>query len=466
MRYLESLQIRVAAVMSLFVGILLLSTLALIPISMERHAAEQARVIAAAVNGLLEGNLLTLMQTTSGNGLDAFLSQAKPLPSTYQIRIIRSSQLGQEYGASPAQLPTDDVERSVLQTGSTASGIEQVGGQHIFRQVVALRATEECLACHRVQSGDILGAISSSVSVDEVVGSDLDYARKLFLITLGIVSAMAVGLLLLLRRSVLIPLQALSDYAKALAQGDLNRRAEIEVTGDVGQLAQALNEMAARLQAREETIEENRHALDISNKQLLALIQEMHHRIKNNLQTIASLLELEMLERNPSPEAQDCLQKSVNRIKSIAAVHQLLSEQSAGFTNVKDLTRGLAAITTRSLVESGKTVTISVQGPDIYMISHKATSLALILNELLSNAVKHGLAGRRSGSINVNFTTDARGATIIVKDDGIGLPAGFDMEASAHLGLQIARNLAESDLGGSLALHSDHGTQAVVFFPE
>jgi two-component sensor histidine kinase len=111
-------------------------------------------------------------------------------------------------------------------------------------------------------------------------------------------------------------------------------------------------------------------------------------------------------------------------------------------------------------------VTISVHGPEVYLTSHRATSLALILNELLSNAVKHGLAERRSGSISIDFTTDARGVTIAVKDDGVGLPPGFDMQASAHLGLQIARNLTESDLGGSLTLYGDHGTKAVIFFPE
>ena len=466
MRYLESLQARVVAVMGLCMCALLVSILILVLTSMERHAAEQARLITDGVNGLLEKDLLTLMQAMPGDGLNVFLSRAKPITSECQIRIVRSSQLAQEYGASPAQLPTDDMERGVLETGRMVSGVEQIEGQRIYRQVVALRAEEECLACHRVRSGEILGAISSSVPVDEIYGGDIDYAGKLFFIALGIVSAMGLGLLFLWRRSVLIPLGTLSHYARALAQGDLNRRADIEMTGEIGQLAQSLNEMAAGLQAREEMIEEGRRALDVSNKQLQALIQEMHHRIKNNLQTIASLLELEMLERCPSPEAQDCLQKSVNRVKSIAAVHQLLSEQSASFTNVKDLARSLAAITTLSLVESGKEITISVQGPDIFMTSHKATSLALILNELLSNAVKHGLAARRSGSIGVNFVSDARGATVVVKDDGMGLPAGFDMEASPHLGLQIARNLAESDLGGSLTLHSDHGAQAIVFFPE
>jgi two-component sensor histidine kinase len=297
-------------------------------------------------------------------------------------------------------------------------------------------------------------------------GHVAEQARLIFLTTLIIVSGMALGLLLLLQRSVFAPLYEIAHFAKTLAQGELNCRTQIKTTDEIGQLAEALNMMATRLQAREETIEEDRRALDLSNRQLLALIQEMHHRIKNNLQSIASLLELEMLERCPSPEAQDCLQKSVNRVKSIAAVHQLLSEQSTSFTNVKDLARSLATITARSLVEPGKEVIISVRGPEIYLNSHKATSLALILNELLSNAVKHGLAKRHSGSIDIAFTTDARGVTIVVKDDGVGLPAGFDMANSVHLGLQIARNLAESDLGGSLTLYSDCGTKAMVFFPE
>ncbi len=466
MRYLETLEARVVATIGLFLCILLVGILALTLVSSERHAAEQARLITDAVDGLLEENLLALMQNTSGDRLNVFLTNAEQVTGLCQIRVIRSSRLAEQYGTDPVQLPIDAMERGVLQTGRMASDVTQIGGQRIFRQVVALPAKEECLACHRVQSGDLLGALSVSIPMDEVIGGDIGYTAKLSLISMSIVSAMALGLLLLLRRSVLIPLRAVSHYAETLAHGELNRRIEIKTMGEIGQLAQTLNMMAARLQAREETIEENRHALDLSNKQLLALIQEMHHRIKNNLQSIASLLELEMLERCPSLEAQDCLQKSVNRVKSIAAVHQLLSEQSASFTNVKDLARSLAAITTRSLVDPAKKVTISVHGPEVYLTSHQATSLALILNELLSNAVKHGLAERRSGSISIDFTTDARGVTIAVKDDGVGLPPGFDMQSSAHLGLQIARNLTESDLGGSLTLYGDHGTKAVIFFPE
>ena len=466
MRYLETLEARVVAVTGLFLCILLIGILALMLIGTERHATEQAHLITDAVNSLLEENLLNFMQATSGDRSRVSLTRTTSITGLRQIRVIRSSRLAEQYGTEPVQLPADDVEQSVLQTGRAATHVTQIGGQQIFRQTVALPAREECLACHRVQSGDILGAISVSIPMDEMYSSDIGYACKLFLIILSIVSAMTLGLLLLLRRSVLIPLRVLSHHIETLAQGQLNRRIEIKTTDEIGQLAQTLNMMAARLQAREETIEENRRALDLSNKQLVALIQEMHHRIKNNLQSIASLLELEMLERCPSLEAQDCLQKSVNRVKSIAAVHQLLSEQSASFTNVKDLARSLAAITSRSLVDPDKQVTISVQGPEVYLTSHQATSLALILNELLSNAVKHGLAKRRSGSISIDFITDARGVTIAVKDDGVGLPTGFDMEASAHLGLQIARNLAESDLGGSLSLYGDHGTKAVVFFPE
>lgn len=467
MRLLETMESRITAVIGLFLALLAVSLSAFVLITAERYAAEHARLAITAINGFLEESLITLMQTSPDDGkLDAFLARANLVDGIEKVRVIHSPRLSEQYGVKSDRLPADDLERSVLESGIPTTKVEQMHGRHILTQVIPVRARQECLTCHRGQGGDILGAVRISASVDEAYASAVNHTFKLFLITLGVVTAMACGLLLVWRHSVFIPLQSLSRFAKTLANGELGYRAALNGPREISQLAQSLNTMAANLQAREEALEESQRALDLSNKQLSNLIQEMHHRIKNNLQSIASLLELEMLERCPSSVARDCLQKSVNRIKSIAAVHQLLSVHCTSLTNIKDLARTLAAITTRSLVEPGKEVNFSIQGPDIYLGSQKATALALVLNELLSNAVKHGFVRRPRGSIEITFSADTRGITVVVKDDGVGLPPDFKMEASANLGLQIASNLAQSDLGGSLSLYSDHGTKAVIFFPD
>lgn len=466
MRFLETIESRIIAIIGLFSILLVVSTLAFVLITAEHYAAEHARLVITAINGFLEESLLALMQTASNDGkLDAFLVRVN-LVDGIKVRVIHSAQMAEQYGVKLDRLPADDLERGVLESGIPTSRVDQIDGHRILTQVIPVRARQECLSCHRGQSGDILGAVRISTSGDKAYISTIGYTFKLLLITLGVTTAMACGLLLVWRRSILIPLQSLSHFAKVLAEGELGYRTVPDGPYEISRLAQSLNTMAANLQAREEALEENRRALDLTNRQLANLIQEMHHRIKNNLQSIASLLELEMLERCPSSAARECLQKSVNRVKSIAAVHQLLSEHYTSLTNIKDLARNLAAITTRSLVEPGKEVNFSIQGPDIYLGSQKATALALVLNELLANAVKHGFVRRPKGNIEISFSADARGITVVVKDDGVGLPPAFDLEASANLGLQIARNLAQSDLGGSLSLYSNHGTKAVVFFPE
>jgi two-component sensor histidine kinase len=196
-----------------------------------------------------------------------------------------------------------------------------------------------------------------------------------------------------------------------------------------------------------------------------AMMQEMHHRIKNNLQTVADLLSLEM-SRNPNTEVHASLRDSITRIKSIAASHEMLSVESVGSTNITELAQLVCAQTRRSMVRSDQQIDIHVQGPEIYLASKQATAFALVLNELVSNAIEHGFRERTQGEIEVELDWDGADVWVRVQDDGAGLLPAFDLTTSRGLGLQITRTLVEKDLRGkfSLTTNEENGTTAWVLF--
>ncbi len=198
---------------------------------------------------------------------------------------------------------------------------------------------------------------------------------------------------------------------------------------------------------------------------LNAMMQEMHHRIKNNLQTVADLLSLEM-SRNPRPEVQESLRDSITRIKSIAASHEILSAENVGSTDITELAHIVSENSRRSMVRSDQRIQTKVRGPSILLTSKQATAFALVLNELVSNAIEHGFRDRAEGKIDIELDWDGAEIWVQVHDDGAGLPPGFDLVSSRGLGLQIARTLVEKDLRGMLALTNGdgNGTTAWVQF--
>ena len=198
---------------------------------------------------------------------------------------------------------------------------------------------------------------------------------------------------------------------------------------------------------------------------LTTLIQEMHHRIKNNLQTVADLLSLEM-SSSRSPEARKSLRDSISRIKSIAAVHQLLSLEQLRLTNITELARQVCDISLRHLVRPNQLVEVKISGPAIYLPSKQATALALVMNELIANALEHAFEDGQPGQLSISLSQANAQVIISIIDNGRGLPPDFDLEGTHGLGLQIVRTLVEKDLGGTLSLERqpEGGSRATLAF--
>ncbi len=210
----------------------------------------------------------------------------------------------------------------------------------------------------------------------------------------------------------------------------------------------------------------NQTALAIENARLVAsaaIVREMHHRVKNNLQTIAMLLRLQMSDA-PERPAADALPETINRILAIAAVHETLSEQGLRVVDVKDVLTRVANTVVQNLSHPNKALRVTVEGARIELPSQAATALALATNELLQNALEHAFVGRDKGTVRVQLCDEGATLTVIVSDDGVGL-AGRAGDGSS-LGLEIVHTLVAEDLQGTCTLTPGAGgTQALIRLP-
>ena len=199
-----------------------------------------------------------------------------------------------------------------------------------------------------------------------------------------------------------------------------------------------------------------------------AIIQEIHHRVKNNLQTIASLLRLQA-RRATSDEVRGALRESVSRILSISVVHEYLSQQGSEAIDVQEVLQHIFDLVARGMTDKGFSIQTKCSGSRLILPSKCASSVALVLNELVLNAMEHAFIGRKTGVIGLDVAERTEDWLLDFYDDGIGLPVGFNMESLSSLGLSIVRTLVEDDLGGTFSLCRDArsgGTHARITLPK
>ena len=205
----------------------------------------------------------------------------------------------------------------------------------------------------------------------------------------------------------------------------------------------------------------NQTALAIENSRLVtnaAIIREMHHRIKNNLQTVAMLMQLQIPDADRL-DTREVLLSNIHRIHSIATVHELLSERGFHLVDVKDVLVRIAHATAQAVNVPSRTIEIEVSGEPFSLPSQMATALALVVNELVQNAVEHAFIGRTHGLVQICLGKHSAEFLVWVRDDGVGLPT--DMKHG--LGLEIAQTLVCDDLRGELSFISlSRGTEVMI----
>jgi two-component sensor histidine kinase/putative methionine-R-sulfoxide reductase with GAF domain len=233
------------------------------------------------------------------------------------------------------------------------------------------------------------------------------------------------------------------------------------VEDELGML-QAFSDSASLAIENAELYQDARQSLETAS----TLLQEMHHRVRNNLQTVAALLSIQLRQLGED-NATVHLREAISRIQSIAAVHDLLSDERRLTGATIDAIAKLVAEDAHStLIRPGLHVRFDIPKSDIGVPSKQATVLALLTNELVSNAVNHGFRGRETGNVRIHSRRDGNLVTLTVENDGQGVPDGFNPSESTGLGMRIIQSLVSSDLRGEFNIRSgDTGTIAEITFP-
>jgi len=202
-----------------------------------------------------------------------------------------------------------------------------------------------------------------------------------------------------------------------------------------------------------------------------ATIREIHHRVKNNLQTVAALLRLQA-RRTTNVEGREALIESVRRVSSIALVHDALSMSVDEEVNLDDVIDRILPIM-NDVATVDTPIWINRTGMLGVLDSDRATALIMVITELVQNAIEHafdppaGEPGACGGSVTIRAERSARWLDVVVHDNGRGLPEGFNVEKSDRLGLQIVRTLVSAELDGSLDMQNapEGGTDVVLRVP-
>ena len=183
-----------------------------------------------------------------------------------------------------------------------------------------------------------------------------------------------------------------------------------------------------------------------------SIIKEVHHRVKNNLQTVAGLLRMEA-RRSSLPEVKQALQEGINRIESMALVHDIVSHYDEDYIGIRSIYDELCRLLRMSMVRQDQDVTFTYSGEDMLISSHMASYVSLIINELITNSLEHGLDGK-NGEIRLAVTESEEYIVLAFSDTGKGLPPEFSINSNKRLGLTIINNLVTHELKGKLSVEN------------
>jgi len=202
-----------------------------------------------------------------------------------------------------------------------------------------------------------------------------------------------------------------------------------------------------------------------SLKEKEVLLKEIHHRVKNNLQIISSLLKLQSRHTDNS-QTLEMFKESQSRIRTMALIHEKLYQSNdLARVNFAEYIVNLAANLFRSYELNSSQIKPLINVENIFLEIDVAVPCGLIINELVSNSLKYAFTAGTPGEIRIELYADnSRDLALIVSDNGVGLPEGLDWQNLKSLGLQLVNNLVEQ-LGGTVKLNRNHGTEFRIIFP-
>lgn len=258
---------------------------------------------------------------------------------------------------------------------------------------------------------------------------------------------------------ILEPLGALNDAMIEWREGAPFRiRSQVAMPSEVAELLNSIHLATVALDQRERELQEA-----LAQQELL--MQEIHHRVKNNLQIIASLMNLQA-SRIKLPEAQAEFQSARDRVRALATVHRhLYAHGELHWIKMREFLVELCEQIFQAMGEKpGDRIELDISAPELQISSDQAVPLSLIVTEAVSNAIKYAFPRGRRGRIAVRLAADADDAELSIKDDGIGVPAGrVETESGTRdgIGITLIRGFARQ-LGATLTVEEGDGTRYVV----
>jgi two-component sensor histidine kinase len=229
-------------------------------------------------------------------------------------------------------------------------------------------------------------------------------------------------------------------------------------------LLESHDELEQRVQERTVELVVANEEIKTSLKEKEVLLKEIHHRVKNNLQVISSLLDMTST-RIHDQQANNLIKDARTKIHTMALIHaRLYGSERVDQIDMRDHIRELANYLSQVYSDSKK-ITLIVDLSSIYLPITQAIPCALVLNEVISNAFKHAFREGQKGTIEISVKSPAQDTiSIRVKDDGIGIPQEVDIYKTDSLGLKLLRNLVQSQLKGKIDVKRDKGTEFIIEF--
>ncbi len=309
-----------------------------------------------------------------------------------------------------------------------------------------------------------VGNISLGLSMDSYESSIRTIYRNVgttgtIAVVIGFLASFSVA------RKLIQPIRALQIFAAKVAGGALSTRANVEAAGEIGDLAESINRMVDSLEQSHVKLRESmKNSASLREKEIL--LREIHHRVKNNMQILTSLLRLQTRQAD-SQELREVLQESEARIRSMGLLHEkLYQSESVSRIEMHGYLRTLTGELARVNTPQGCRREIKLNVHNVFMGLDTALPCGLIITELVTNALKYAFPGRLEGSIYVSLGSGGDGVYhLVVWDNGIGMKADFDISKATSLGMRLVKMLTDQ-LNGSLVLDSEHGTRVTITFRE
>lgn len=286
--------------------------------------------------------------------------------------------------------------------------------------------------------------------IDETIFQTIEII--LFIMVSGIISAF------IMSDYMVKPVKKLRSAAIEIGKGHLDTRISVKSNDEIGELGLSFNKMAEDLKISNEKI-----ISSLQEKEVL--LREIHHRVKNNMQIISSLLNLQ-IDSVKDTHLSQALMESQNRITSMALIHEKLYRSSdLMLINFKEYVNDLAVGLFQAYGVNMGNIKLNINVEEISMDIDHAIPAGLIINELITNSIKYAFPEDRKGMIYINSRLlNDKQVEIVIGDNGIGIPEDLDLRNTRTLGLHLVTTLVENQLHGKIDLYTNKGSEFGIQF--